>query len=521
MDTQQFESTLKKLNKTTKEKFIDFLRCLDEMYYNTENSIPDIYYDEFRDLYTKRFGIYEFIGAKTDKIEVELPYHMGSMEKIKMNEQKELDKWLEKNSGPFIIEEKLDGVSALLIYDNKGKKSLMSRGSTFGSESKGFNIDNLLPYLKLPNLKNIAVRLELIISKKDFQDLLQSGENLKNARNTVSGIVNAKTLSKRANRTKKITPLAFELIQPTGYKTNEQLNKLNEMGFNTPYNEKKKLNEINTVEKCNDLLNKFRNKSEYEIDGIILYDDSKFHNRNEINTVGNPKYAIAFKNITETTRAKVVQVVWKDSRHRKIKPRVEIEPVHLGGITITYLTGDNAKYILDNNIGPDTIVEITRAGDVIPKILKVIKSTQAQMPNQKYHWTTTNVDIILDEDVDSTESVISIIQHFFSTLKAKGVSTATIKKLVENGYTTIDSILKCSLKELNKYFGPKQSENIHASIHNSVKNVDIALIMSATTTFFGEGMGPKKIQLILDEYPNILNEDYSNNEYRGGALGLL
>lgn len=511
LDEEYYEFILDKLDELSQKNFEKFLRCLDNLYYNYEeggDTIPDELYDEFRTLYVEKFGEYKHIGAKpsTTKVSESLPYFMGSMEKIKIGEQKELDKWLKTNPGPFAIEEKLDGASILLIYDSKGRKKLYSRGEG----TIGFVIDSLLPYLNLPNLKDMAIRLELVMKKKTFQEMFSTKN--KNPRNTVAGVINSSssnTIYKREDKAHNVDPVAFEIIKPAGLLAVDQVKQLKKLGFKIP--QTKIIKHTPSMEILVSTLKSFREKSEYEIDGLIINDYSRVHDRvNEVNTSGNPKYAISFKGETETAITTVIKVIWTGSRLAKSKPRVQVEPVELAGSTNRHATGDNAKYIVDNKIGPGTIVEITKANEIIPKIIRVIQGTKAQLPDKKYHWNDTKVNIILD-DKDDEDVVVSIIAHFFKTLKAKGVSKATIRKLVRKNYTDITEILGLSLKKLKEFFGPKQSENIYDAFHLHLKDVELWQLMAATT-YFGEGMGETKLSALTSKFPDILDIVRDDNE---------
>ena len=122
-------------------------------------------------------------------------------------------------------------------------------------------------------------------------------------------------------------------------------------------------------EYLSEILIKWRDEYEYEIDGIIVIDD-KLYNR----ITGNPLHAFAFKMIIseQIAEAKVVNVLWTPSKDGYLKPRVQIEPITLGGVKIEYATGFNAKFIVDNNIGLGSLITIIRSGDVIPHILSVV-----------------------------------------------------------------------------------------------------------------------------------------------------
>ena len=107
----------------------------------------------------------------------------------------------------------------------------------------------------------------------------------------------------------------------------------------------------------------------------------------------------------QVAESKVVDVLWSPSKDGYLKPRVQIEPIKLGGVTIEYATGFNGAFIKDNNIGVGTVVEIIRSGDVIPYIRKVVvPAEEAKMPSVPYKWNDTHVDIML-EDALSDETV--------------------------------------------------------------------------------------------------------------------
>jgi NAD-dependent DNA ligase len=139
---------------------------------------------------------------------------------------------------------------------------------------------------------------------------------------------------------------------------------------------------------------KRRNKSDYEIDGIVVFDNSRPYE----NVQGNPDYGFAFKVLLEEQKAEAIveDVEWNVSKDGYIKPRIRIKPVKLVGTVITYATAFNAKYVVDNKLGPGAVITIVRSGDVIPDIVEVIKpSKEPKMPDIAYKWNKTKVDIIV------------------------------------------------------------------------------------------------------------------------------
>ena len=142
---------------------------LDDLYYNTStNIISDALYDVLKRLLIKRDPEYvPPVGAKirSNQNKAKLPFYMGSLDKITPDEQKELDRWLEKNKCvELLVSDKLDGVSGTFICKN-GKNKLFTRGDG----ETGSDISYLIQYIDtIPSVINdIAVKGELIIKKND------------------------------------------------------------------------------------------------------------------------------------------------------------------------------------------------------------------------------------------------------------------------------------------------------------------------------------------------------------------
>jgi NAD-dependent DNA ligase len=84
----------------------------------------------------------------------------------------------------------------------------------------------------------------------------------------------------------------------------------------------------------------------------------------------------------QVAEVKVVDVIWTASKDGYLKPRVRVEPVHIGGVTIEYATGFNGKFIEDNKIGVGAIIQLIRSGDVIPYIKSVVVPAETgKMPD--------------------------------------------------------------------------------------------------------------------------------------------
>ncbi len=470
-----------------------------DKYYNTSKQImSDQQYDLLVDELRKRkpqHKLLKSIGSNVhSKNKIKLPYYMGSMDKIKPGKNLVL-KWKKKFNGPYIYSDKLDGTSALLILPN-------NKLYTRGNGTTGTDISSILKFIsKIPNYEKknkIVVRGELIISKKKF---LEFKKKYKNSRSMVNGLINKKNITK--DELKNINFVAYELVHPN-YNISNQFKILNELKFETVFN--KKISDLNE-ENLSSILKKRKSKSKYDIDGIIISDDNK-HIRN---TSGNPKYSFAFKDLLEEQikNTTVIKVEWNVSKDGRIKPKVHVKAIEIGGITIRYCTGHNAKFIKNNGIGKGAIIKLIRSGDVIPYILSVIKKSEPDFPNINYIWDSNKIDILVNKNKMSknteNELLIKNITFFIKKLNIKNIDISIVKKLIEAKLDTIPKILSATKKDLLLVDGFKEimANKIYNNIRNSTKSVNLSKLMYASN-IFGSGLGDKKLSIICNNYPNIL-----------------
>ena len=395
---------VQKLTIQEMESLITYLR---DKFFNEESVISDEIYDlivDFLTLKDPKNKILKLVGAKINsKDRVKLDYYLGSMDKIKPDSNK-IEKWITKYPSPYIVTDKLDGVSALLIYKMDKTISLNTRGTA----THGLNISKLLKYLDIPTYSQIesyvkskkikssnksnlmSFRGELIISKKEFDDNWASKKS--NARNTVSGLVNSKTVDPEL--AKSTTLVIYEIVDPL-FTMSQQLKISKDLGFETV--DSKKFDKIDAPILSEYLVSR-KKKSKYIIDGIIVTNDKE----NKRSSTGNPDYAFAYKDILEDQKAEseILDVEWNLSKDGYLNPIVIIKPVEIGGVTISRITAYNAKYVVDNKIGKGAHIELIRSGDVIPKILKVIKpSKNVELPDGEGSLNETKVDIISKSDL--------------------------------------------------------------------------------------------------------------------------
>jgi DNA ligase (NAD+) len=489
-----------------------------DKYYNTKSSvITDALYDvliDFLKLRKPKSVVLKNIGAKVkSKNKVKLDYWLGSMDKIKPPST-QLAQWTKRYKGPYNLSDKLDGISALLVY-NDDKISMYTRGTA----TEGTDITNLVKYLDLPSYESIekyckknkikgdvnmvAFRGELIIKEDVFQK--KFSDKLKNTRNSVAGLVNSKTINPELAHATDL--VLYEIIDPF-YPIEQQFDIIKEMGFITVNNKTIKIPPAGelTFNYLSEYLKKRRETSPYMIDGIIVTSCGK----NERNVDGNPEYAFAFKDILEDQMATttVIEVEWNVSKDGYMKPTLLLEPVVVGGVEIRRATGNNARYIVDNMLGPGAEIEIIRSGDVIPKVTKVIKKAKKpQLPAGSWHWNETEVDIMIDDMNSNKEMLVRSIYFFFSSLDTKGMGEKNVEKLVNAGYDSIEKIIEATEEDMVEVegFGKKTAANLVLSIKKALTNISLARLM-ASSNKLGHGLGEERMKQILLVYPNLMTE---------------
>ncbi len=516
---------LKFAKDTTIANGINFLKLANYYYYKTDSPIiSDSVYDKIEDHLKERSPKNKYWsevreaedgGVKMEKSKVKLPFWMGSMDKIKPGKE-QVEKWSAKYPGVYVVSEKLDGMSCLLVYNQKTSETkLYSRGDG----TNGQDITGLLKYVKHPKIsikeneldsEVLAMRGELIISKSKFDEKYKDIKN--DPRSMVAGLMNAKNVE--TSELKDLDLVIYEIIEPARITPSTQFEMIERLGFKTPRNEILKVKTLGENSLMT-MLQKWKEESAFEIDGIIITQDRP----QERNTDGNPDYSRAFKMDLDEQRgvSEVEEILWEVSRHGKIIPRIKIKPLKISGITIQKATAFNAKFINDNKLGPGAIVNIIRSGDVIPYIESVVKPAPkgASLPSDiKYKWHEGGYDIYIDEDEETNDIDIKKLAYFMTTLEADGISASTVKRYYDAGFKTITDILGMTKDDLLKLPSTKDKlATKQLEVLVSIKNTEHQLeTLMAASNAFGLGMGSRKVKLVIDAYPDIMTKKITKSD---------
>jgi len=428
-------------------------------------------------------------GTKMEKEAVDLPIAMMSLDKVKTD--KELESFLKKNPGPYVISDKIDGNAALIT-----ETSLYNRGDGTVGTDLSYMLDHL--GLTLPP-EFQYVKGELVITKEDYKKYEQ---DYRTNLSMINGLLNSKSAD--PERLKLFKFLAYDIIEEgESFRMSDTMKRLEDAGFTVPFYT---IKDTITVEELSNLLSERKENAEYQVDGLVICANRKVSSEERL-IRENPKYMIAFKEYGESVEAVVERVHWECSKHKQIKPVLKIEPVTINKFTITSLTAFNAGWIRDNQVGPGTKILVTH--NTIPYIMGIVESTKASFPEnpETWGWNETQVDIILLEDNDEVR--VARIYEFFKQLGAKYWGESVIQKLYDAGFDTVKILLESSrddlLAEKIPGIGAGVVDRILKTRDEAMETITLSQIMSASSAF-GMGFGVRKVEMVLDEYPNVMTE---------------
>jgi NAD-dependent DNA ligase len=459
------------------------VRALQHAYHNGEALVSDTVYDAVLERLASldpSNPVLVRVGAdvQSSRAKVTLPIYAGSLDKIvtvaKLEQFKKL--WLQE---AVVVMDKLDGVSALLEATPTTLK-LMSRGNGVVGQDISWLIRHVpsLSSYNNDNKQRILLRGELIISKKAFLELGQGS----NARSMMSGIVNSNQVPPKA----RVDYVVYAVIDPPGMTVVEQLAYAAARGFQVV--DRACLPGI-SFDRLVAKLAERKDESPYEVDGIVLAS-----NEYERPVPGrNPSRAAAFKVLPGQQTAVVVvdAVVWSVSKDGYLKPVATFAPVTLAGVSISRATAFNAAFVREGVIGPGAVLRITRAGEVIPHILEVLKpsrSGQAQMPDDVEFKSCGAKDICVVNE--SAEQRIKTIAHFFSSLSVRDVGEKTVAKMGIRKPSDVFALLESDTK-------PPVRRELLERMAKAIEQAACMDLMVASNAF-GHGFGRRRLEAIVE-----------------------
>ena len=469
--------------------------------YRTGNEImSDKEYDSLLELlysYDPENEIFSKVGIEIldETRKSKLPIDMASMNKIKTIE--DIRTWLRlKGINPnteIVCTPKYDGLS--LCHDEINTNTWTRGDGEFGQKSDEHYklIQNHL------SLKSDVFKYtygEVIMPKQVFLDKYST--EFANPRNLVAGLLNSKEVTEPL---KDLQFIKYGAIPNEGFNFKaksdilDMLNSGQEVKVNYHLFIAKDITEELLVELFK------RWSTDYEIDGIILEvnDLNLQESLGRETSSNNPCYARAFKHdsFEQKAEATVLGISWNISKHGLLKPVLHITPIKLDGVTVSNVTGNNAKFVKDMGLGIGAKVVVKRSGMVIPLIVEVLETVDFVMPvieGTDIDWNENGIELVTLTETDDQKLKQNVA--FFEILEADNVSEGIITQLWDAGYKTIEDILNVTTTQLESIdrFGKRKAQIVYNSIQKSVTDVQLSKLQHATGLF--RGLGSKKLALL-------------------------
>ena len=448
----------------------------------------------------------------------------------------------------YCVEPKFDGGSISIIYEN----DLMVRGATRGDGVEGDEVTaNVKQIRSIPlsakfsdyGLQQAEIRGEVLINKNNFakynEQLAEQGlAPLANPRNAAAGTLRIKDPNEAAKRNLEafVYHVSYYSLQkgkkvPAELSTHSgSLTMLWDLGFRSPEKEKKVFKGIEGVIKyCSDF-ETGRDDLPYEIDGMVIkVNDFALQDKMGM-TSHHPRWAIAYKFKARQGTTKLLHVEFQVGRTGAVTPVAKLEPVAVGGVTVSSISVHNEEYIREKDLRIGDAVLIERAGDVIPQIVKSLTDVRTGKEKKIIFPTTCpvcNSKLFKEEEeavwrcinIECPAQVVERIIHFVSkdAMDIRGFGDANVRKFYELGLLKdIPGVYQLDFREIARQEGFKEKsiENLKSAIENSRQQPLHRLIYALGIRFVGETTAKILAQAIthLLDFKKFSLEDLQNLE---------
>ena len=409
-------------------------------------------------------------------------------------EKKILNYLNEKISLEYSVEPKIDGISASLTYLNGN----LTYGVSRGDGSEGELITNNLKTIKdIPHKilkknipKEIEIRGEVFIEKKDFEKIK---DNFANPRNAASGSLRQKDPKETSKIPLKFIAYTFGFISENKFKNQSDfLNELKSWGFLTSdYN--KVIKTTNELFIFHEQFEKKRFDLNYDIDGLVYKVNSLQLQKRLGFTSNAPRWAIAHKFSADHAYSEILNIDIQVGRTGALTPVAKVKPVNIGGVVVSNATLHNEDEIIRKDIRIGDTVKIERAGDVIPHVLEVDLKKRKKTQNKfifpticpscgsktekEFNKITKKFDAVrrcTNDGYTCNKIAIEKIKHFISkdAINIDGLGKKVIEKFWDLKFIKLpQDIYNLDYQKISSLdgWGSQSASNLKFSIENSKK----------------------------------------------------
>ncbi len=365
-------------------------------------------------------------------------------------------------------EPKLDGTSANLLYENGEFVRGLSRGDGEQGEDLTTNLRTIrnLPLTlrgRGPFPARIEVRGEVIMSRKGFAALQEREETssegtFRNARNTVAGTL--KLLDPRIVKRRPLDFIAFAIghVEGASFATHLALRQqLAAWGFQVA-EPAERVEGIDRVLAFRDGLERRRDDLPYELDGVVAKVDDLELQQRLGRTSRTPRWALAYKFAPRLATTRVLRIDAQVGRTGAVTPVANLEPVELAGVTVRNASLHNWALLAERDVREGDVVEIQRAGDVIPEIVRVFTDrrgadSQPATPPAKCPVCGSELHVegkfVYCDDVDCAAQLVGRIVHLAGrrAFDIEGLGPKQVEQLAQAGIVkSLEDVFRLAAK---------------------------------------------------------------------------
>lgn len=509
-----------------------------EAYYNSEEELMsdaefDSLTEEIREV-DPNWDQFKKTGVSTGnkKFERKLDAPCPSLDKIQSDVPGSLNKFLSSNPDieEYLVGDKIDGSSVQTVYEaneksipRNGRKYLYPvRMATRGDGSLGKDLSGFIHHLNIPkrilvpdDINKLVIRQEAVIPKAVWKEKWQ-GDFL-SARAMSSALLNRQDIHPAL---KELHIVALKVQYPVMSIT-EGLKLLKDNSYPHIFACKKFKVEDMEQEKLAQLVVARKDKSPYELDGLVLISTKKEHGKD---TVERPSHSKAFKlnDLENAPTTEVVDIVYKLSSHGKIVPKAVLKPIMFDGVTVKHAALHNPRLMIINKLGIGSKVKLIRSGDIIPKIVKVLTEGRMVYPDRdefgEYSLVGTNFVVM----GDSKDLRIKKLNRFFQKLGFDEVAMDFASKAVEAGYDEPHKVIKMTKHEIAQLPGVVTTAGKYYKQIRRVLDGEYDFIqLMVASCIFDTGVGSRKIKKVYDVNKALLGPKASKSADRSLHLSLL
>lgn len=453
--------------------------------------------EEYPDLITPDSPTQRVAGKPLDKF-TKVTHKERMISLADVFSEEEIKDWISRNEklipggkiDEFFTDIKMDGLACALKYKDGLFVQAVTRGDGLIGEDVTMNVRTIqnVP-LRIPELGEVEVRGEIILFKKDFEEINEHQKKIgekefANPRNLAAGSI--RQLDPKIAASRNLKFIAYDLVTPDLEKHSLAYEKLRKLGFRTS-NEDKVFNhsELKALFSYIKNLDEYRKTLPFNTDGMVIkINDRKVYKK--LGIIGKtPRGAVAFKFPAEESTTKVQDIVISIGRTGAATPVAILDPVEVAGSIVRHASLHNADEIarLDVRIG-DTVI-IYKAGDIIPQVKEVLttlrendsepfdyeKALKTQYPELEFERPAG--EVVYRVKGESSDFILKRAIEYYASkpaLNIEGLGEKNVELLVDTKLVeSFPDLYKLTVEKLMKLerFAELSAKNLVSALEKS------------------------------------------------------